>query len=163
VKFAPHLTVCGIPDHLAVLDASDQPLAMCRASGSHRTRRWRERDSNRWSPSSRDLSPTVPVANSSSTSPRQTQPRKAEPLTGSGPKRQCLPGVAAHSPFLRGGTASSNPSSSSAESGANLRRDPKSSANLLRSPSVKGVTASTVAGQPVKGRALADLMILVSQ
>jgi hypothetical protein len=42
------------------------------------------------------------------------------------------------------GTRSSNRLFSSAESGANLRRDPKSSANLLRSPSVKGVTASTV-------------------
>ena len=41
---------------------------------------------------------------------------KTEPLTGSGPKRQCLPGVAAHSLSLRGGTASSNPSYSSGES-----------------------------------------------
>jgi hypothetical protein len=50
----------------------------------------------------------------------ETAARKAEPPTGSGPKRQCLPGVAAHSLSLRGGTASSNPSSSSAESVANL-------------------------------------------
>ena len=41
---------------------------------------------------------------------------KGGAITGSGPKRQCLPGVAAHSLSLRGGTASSNPSSSAGES-----------------------------------------------
>jgi hypothetical protein len=46
----------------------------------------------------------------------ETAVRWAEPLTGSGPRRQCLPGVAPHSLSLRGGTASSNPSSSSGES-----------------------------------------------
>jgi hypothetical protein len=37
-------------------------------------------------------------------------------LRGSGRRRQCLPGVAPHSLSLRGGTASSNPSSSTEES-----------------------------------------------
>src|SRR6516164_7714554 len=62
----------------------------------------------------------APAKGSSGRCQSETAARKAEPLTGSGPKRQCLPGVAAHSLSLRGGTASSNPSSSSEESIANL-------------------------------------------
>jgi hypothetical protein len=62
----------------------------------------------------------APAKGSSGRCQSDTAARKAKPLTGSGPKRQCLPGVAAHSPSLRGGTASSNPSSSTGESIANL-------------------------------------------
>jgi hypothetical protein len=58
----------------------------------------------------------APAKGSSGRCQSETAARKAEPLTGSGPKRQCLPGVATHSLSLRGGTASSNPSSSSGES-----------------------------------------------
>jgi hypothetical protein len=63
----------------------------------------------------------APAKGSSGRCQSETAARKAEPLTGSGPKRQCLPGVAAHTLSLRGGTASSNPSSSSGES-SKLRR-----------------------------------------
>ena len=45
----------------------------------------------------------APVKGSSGRCQSETAARKAEPLTGSGPKRQCLPGVAAHSlPFAEG-------------------------------------------------------------
>src|ERR1700731_3958821 len=62
----------------------------------------------------------APAKGSSGRCQSETAARKAEPLTGSGPKRQCLPGVAARSPSLRGGTASSNRSSSSGPAAANL-------------------------------------------
>ena len=62
----------------------------------------------------------APAKGSSGRCQSETAARKAEPLTGSGPKRQCLPGVAAHGLSLRGGTASSNPTSSSEESVANF-------------------------------------------
>jgi hypothetical protein len=64
--------------------------------------------------------PSVPLLRKAGHCQSEAAARKAKPLTGSGPKRQCLPGVAAHSLSLRGGTASSNPSSSTSESGANL-------------------------------------------
>ena len=64
----------------------------------------------------------APAKGSSGRCQSETAARKADPLTGSGPKRQCLPGVADHSLSLRRGTASSNPSSSCAESGTNLWR-----------------------------------------
>jgi hypothetical protein len=78
------------------------------------TRWWREPDSNHRSRSCERLFWRCQS---------ETAARKAEPLTGSGPKRQCLPGVAAQSLSLRGGTASSNPSSSSGESAANSVRN----------------------------------------
>jgi hypothetical protein len=58
----------------------------------------------------------APAKGSSGRCQSKTAARKAERLTGSGPKRQYLPGVAAHGLSLRGGTASSNPSSSSSQS-----------------------------------------------
>jgi hypothetical protein len=58
----------------------------------------------------------APAKGSSGRCQSETAARRAEPLTGSGPRRQCLPGVAPHSLSLRGGTASSNPSSSSKQS-----------------------------------------------
>ena len=61
----------------------------------------------------------APAKGSSGRCQSETAARKAEPLTGSGPRRRWLPGVAPHSLSLRGGTASSNPSSSSGESTAN--------------------------------------------
>jgi hypothetical protein len=54
----------------------------------------------------------APAKGSSGRRQSETATRKAEPLTGSGPRRRCLPGVVPHSLSLRGGTASSNPSSS---------------------------------------------------
>ena len=63
---------------------------------------------------------SAPAKGSSGRCQSETAARRAEPLTGSGPRRQCLPGVAPHSLSLRGGTASSNPSSSIGESAANL-------------------------------------------
>ena len=57
---------------------------------------------------------TIGPAPAKGTSGRRQSETTAEPLTGSGPRRQCLPGVAPHSLSLRGGTASSNPSSSAA-------------------------------------------------
>ena len=88
-----------------------------RKLGSHWTLRWREPDSNHRSRSCEWLFWALPIADGST---------KAEPLTGSGPSRQCLPGVAPHSLFLRGGTASSSPSSSTDESATNrlLNRPP---------------------------------------
>ena len=59
----------------------------------------------------------APAKGSSGRSQSETAALKAEPLTGSGPRRQCLPGVAPQSRSLRRGTASSNPSSSSGKSG----------------------------------------------
>jgi hypothetical protein len=82
-------------------------------SRKRRTVCWREPDSNHRSRSCERLF--------SGRCQSETAARKAEPLTGSGPKRQCLPGVAAHSLSLRGGTTSSRPSSSSGES-SKLRR-----------------------------------------
>jgi hypothetical protein len=67
----------------------------------------------------------APAKGSSGRCQSETAARKAEPLTGSGPKRQCLPGVAAHSLSLRGGTASSNPTSSSGRS-VSAHRPPRS-------------------------------------
>src|SRR6516164_9637596 len=58
----------------------------------------------------------APAQGSSGRCQLETAARKAEPLTGSGPRRRCLPGVAPHRLSLRGGTESSNPSSSSGES-----------------------------------------------
>src|SRR6202043_2112349 len=55
----------------------------------------------------------APAQGSSGRCQSETAARREEALTGSGPRRQCLPGVAPHSLSLRGGTASSNPSSSS--------------------------------------------------
>jgi hypothetical protein len=50
----------------------------------------------------RTLGPAPPKG-SSGRCQSETAARKAEPLTGSGPKRQCLPRVAAHSlPFAEG-------------------------------------------------------------
>jgi hypothetical protein len=65
--------------------------------------------------------------------------RKAEPLTSSGPKRQCLPEVVAHSLSLRGGTVSSNPSSSSRQS---------VSRGISPSGSEKAAVAAAWAGRP---------------
>ena len=64
----------------------------------------------------------APAKGSSGRCQSGTAARKAEPLTASGPKRQCLPGVAAHSLSLRGGTASSSPSSSTGESCLSVER-----------------------------------------
>jgi hypothetical protein len=74
----------------------------------------------------------APAKGSSGRCQSETAARKAEPLTGSGPKRQCLPGVAAHSLSLRGGTASSNPSSSSGESSTNPSRHPRGGVQAAR-------------------------------
>src|SRR5215813_3937454 len=86
-----------VSDEIAILAA--RPIASLR---------WREPNSNHRSRSCERLFWALPIGDGG--------PKKAEPLTGSGPKRQCLPGVAAHSLSLRRGTVSSNPSSSSGES-----------------------------------------------
>jgi hypothetical protein len=62
----------------------------------------------------------APAKGSSGRCQSETAARRAESLKGSGPRQQCLPGMAPHNLSLRGGTASSNPPSSSAESVANL-------------------------------------------
>src|SRR5580700_7732055 len=59
---------------------------------------------------------SAPAKGSSGRCQSETAARRAEPLTGSGPRRQCLPGVAPHSLSLRGGTDGSNPVPSRAES-----------------------------------------------
>ena len=65
----------------------------------------------------------APAKGSSGRCQSETAARKAEPTIGSGPRQQCLPGVVRHSLSLRGGTPSSNPSSSSAESAKSKRLD----------------------------------------
>ena len=82
-----------------------------RRNGLLLTRRWREPDSNHRSRS---------CEGSSGRCQSETAARKAEALTGSGPRRRCLPGAAPRRLSLRGGTARSNPSSSREESAANL-------------------------------------------
>ena len=62
----------------------------------------------------------APARGSSERCQSEAAARKTEPLSGSGSRLQCFPGAAPHSLSLRGGTASSNPSSSSGES-ANFR------------------------------------------
>jgi hypothetical protein len=65
----------------------------------------------------RTISP-APAKGSSVRCQSETAARKAEPLTGLGPRQQCLPGVAPHRFSLRGGPASSLlTASSSGESG----------------------------------------------
>ena len=46
----------------------------------------------------------APAKGSSGRCQSETSARKAQPLTGSGPRRQCLSGAAPHSLSLRGGT-----------------------------------------------------------
>jgi hypothetical protein len=58
------------------------------AQSVEKTHRWREPNSNHRSRSCERLFWALPIGDGA---------RKAEPLTGSGPKRQCLPGLAAHS------------------------------------------------------------------
>ena len=82
-----------------------------RRNGLLLTRRWGEPDSNHRSRS---------CEGSSGRCQSETAARKAEALTGSGPRRRCLPGAAPRRLSLRGGTARSNPSSSREESAANL-------------------------------------------
>ena len=102
-----------------------------RRNGLLLTRRWREPDSNHRSRS---------CEGSSGRCQSETAARKAEPLTGSGPRRRCLPGASHRRLSLRGGTASSNPSSSSGESG----ELPYCAAGSSRSPSL----APSIMGKP---------------
>jgi len=77
----------------------------------------------------------------------ETAIRKAEPLTGPGPRRRCLPGVVPHSLSLRGGTASSNPASSSAEPATNQSRGVRRSCGALTHRLVR-VLGAIVGPQP---------------
>src|SRR6516225_5603747 len=95
----------------------------------------------------------APAKGSSGRCQSETAARKAAPLTGSGPKRQCLPGVAAHSLSLRGGTASSNPSSSAGESTMGPETKPIEKPDVaaprcaLRLPAELAVSSSTTLGK----------------
>ena len=70
-------------------------------------------------PEENGFEPSVPLLRKAllGVANRRRRHERRSHLQVSGPKRQCLPGVAANSLSLRGGTASSNPSSSRGESG----------------------------------------------
>jgi hypothetical protein len=83
-----------------------------RRSGFAWTHHWREPDSNHRSRSCERLFWALPIGDGGAKGGATYRFRSEN--------GQCLPGVAAHSLSLRGGTASSNPSSSIGESAANL-------------------------------------------